>query len=130
MSGASARPRWHDMGYRIVGGLLFVMGAIGLVLPVWPTTIFWILAALAFARSWPAMRDRIYAWPRVGSVVEEFAERGTLSRKGKQHAVFGMLIGLAIAVLVKPSLAVAAGALVAAGIAYVLTRPETRPNPD
>lgn len=130
MSGTSARRHLQDMGYRIAGGVLFAMGAIGLVLPVWPTTIFWILAALAFARSWPAMRDRIYAWPGVGPTVEDFAEHGTLSRKGKQHAVLGMLAGLVIALLVSPSLTVAAlaGVLVATGIAYVLSRPETRPD--
>ena len=117
------------MGYRIAGGLIFAMGAIGIVVPVWPTTIFWILAALAFTRSWPSMRDRIYAWPGIGETIEEFTERGRLSRKGKKHAVLGMLAGLAISIAVKPTLGVAAlaGALVAIGIAYVITRPETEP---
>ena len=109
---------------RVLGTVLFVIGAIGLVLPVWPTTIFWILAALAFAHSWPSMRDRIFAWPRVGPVVRDFVEHGVLSRQGKQHAVLGMLLGLLIVALTQPSTTVLllTVALIACGIGYVLTR--------
>lgn len=113
---------------RVLGTVLFVIGAIGLVLPVWPTTIFWILAALTFAHSWPGMRNRIFAWPRIGPVVQDFVEHGVLSRRGKQHAVLGMLLGVLIAALTRPSFGVLllAVALVASGIAYVMTRPSER----
>ena len=119
---------WRMLMLRIAGGISFLMGAIGLVLPVWPTTVFWILAALAFAHSWPSMRERIFAWPKVGPVVQEFVEHGVLSRKGKQHAIFGMLLGLLIAAWLRPSILVlvATALLVLVGIAYVVTRPGER----
>jgi uncharacterized membrane protein YbaN (DUF454 family) len=105
---------------------MFVLGAVGLVLPVWPTTIFWILAALAFARSWPRMRDRLYAWPRVGTTIQTFVEQGVMSRRSKRHAILGMLFGLALALVIRPTLivAVSTGGLVLLGILYVATRPE------
>ena len=41
------------------GYLFFAMGLIGAVLPVLPSTVFWILAAICFARSSPRMYQRI-----------------------------------------------------------------------
>ena len=51
-----------------------------------------------------------------------------LSRRGKQHAVLGMLLGLLIVALTQPSTGVLllTLALIACGIAYVLTRPSKR----
>ena len=74
------------------------------------------------------MRDRLYAWPRLGPTIADFAEDGVMSRSAKRHAVLGMLFGLALAILVRPTLTVAAaaGGLVAVGILYVISRPESR----
>ncbi|MDJ0921655.1 MAG: YbaN family protein [Henriciella sp.] len=81
---------------RILGGIFFLAGAIGLILPIWPTTIFWILAAYCFARSSPAMRDWIYRQPGVGSTVEGFVDKGILPRKSKLTAIGGILVSAAI----------------------------------
>lgn len=82
--------------WRIIGIIAFGLGAVGLFLPVWPTTIFWIVAAGAFARSNPAWRDWIYARPGVGPHIEGFVERGTMTRSGKAGALSGMAAGSAI----------------------------------
>lgn len=119
--------------YRLLGGVFLVIGAIGLVLPIWPTTIFWILAALCFARSSPAARDWIYARPGIGPVVEEFVEYGRLSRKSKTAATVGMMIALAICIISLRSrisyLLVAAG-LIGIGLVFVWTRPLALSNED
>lgn len=81
---------------RLLGGLFFALGAIGLVLPVWPTTIFWILAAICFARSSPATRDWIYARPGIGGIIEDFVEYGRVSRKAKIGALTGMALAAAL----------------------------------
>lgn len=111
---------------RALGFLLLGLGAIGIFLPVWPTTIFWIGAALCFARSSPAMRDWIYARPKLGPPIQQFIERGTLSNSSKAGALLGMALagGISSAVLWGrwTWLAVAVG-LLACGAAYVLTRP-------
>lgn len=82
--------------WRTLGIVAFVMGAIGVVLPIWPTTIFWILAAICFARSNPVWRDWIYARPHIGSAIEGFVERGVLNRTAKLGALAGMGIALAV----------------------------------
>jgi len=81
----------------IIGVIAFVLGAFGVPLPGWPTTIFWIIAAFCFANSRPQWRDWIYARPGVGPVIENFNEHGILSRKSKTIAVLGMAAGGALA---------------------------------
>lgn len=81
----------------IVGGTSFALGVIGIPLPGWPTTIFWIIAAYCFANSRPEWRDWIYARPGIGPVVEDFNENGVLSKKGKFGALLGMTLGGGIA---------------------------------
>src|SRR3546814_16691595 len=49
---------WTGAGYAF-----FAIGLVGVVLPVLPTTIFWIIAAACLATSCPAMARKIYAWP-------------------------------------------------------------------
>lgn len=78
---------------RLLGGLFLALGAVGIVIPIWPTTIFWILAAICFARSSPVARDWIYSRPGIGPVVEDFVEFGRISRKAK----LGALVGIALA---------------------------------
>ncbi|WP_084396705.1 YbaN family protein [Henriciella aquimarina] len=111
---------------RLLGFLFLALGAIGIFLPVWPTTIFWIIAALAFTRSSPAMRDWIYARPKLGPPIRDFVEQGTLSRASKTGAIAGMSLAAAISTALLWGrwtwIAVALG-LIAVGMAYVLTRP-------
>ncbi|GAB5458385.1 MAG: YbaN family protein [Henriciella sp.] len=114
---------------RIFGGLFVVIGAIGLFLPLWPTTIFWILAAMCFARSSPAAQAWIYKQPVIGPQVEAFVEHGTLSRASKIAALIGMAIAAAICTVTfytRPYWLAAAIALILIGAAIVVTRPETK----
>ena len=82
---------WALFGFIFLG-----IGAVGLVLPLWPTTIFWIAAVFCLAESHPGVRDWIYARPGIGQIVKDFVERGEISRKGKIAAIGGMLLACAI----------------------------------
>ncbi len=80
--------RWIWAGF----GFLFLgLGAIGIVVPLWPTTIFWILAVLCLSESHPGIRDWIYRRPGIGRLIEGFIERQELSRAGKTTALFGIV---------------------------------------
>ncbi len=111
---------------RLLGFLFLALGAIGIFLPIWPTTIFWIVAALCFARSSPAMRDWIYARPKLGPPIQQFLERGTLSRTSKTGALAGMAMACGISSFLLWGrwtwMALAIG-LILCGAAYVLSRP-------
>lgn len=75
----------------------FALGFVGTVLPVMPTTIFWILAAVLSARACPALQRRIYAAPGIGPTVERFVERGAMTRTAKRAAHAGMALAFALA---------------------------------
>ncbi|MCC7274637.1 MAG: YbaN family protein [Alphaproteobacteria bacterium] len=82
------------------GHLLFALGAIGLALPLFPTTVFWIGAAWCYARSAPHLRARIFAWPAVGRPIRDYLVDGTAERGTKLLAVAGMALGATGAILV------------------------------
>lgn len=76
-----------------IGGFTCMgLGFAGMLLPLLPTTIFWIVAAWLFARSHPEMQKKIYSWPKVGPVVEDYLERGVVSRTTKKASISGIVL--------------------------------------
>ena len=110
-----------------MGGISFAIGAIGLVLPLLPTTIFWIIAAWAWSKSCPRLQQRLYAMPGAGPHVRAWIEEGRINRRGKQFALGGLTFGLAMttwALYASPViLAVASLPQIVAGF-YIASRPE------
>ena len=125
----SARRRlawaWTATGYAFFG-----IGLLGTVLPVLPTTIFWIVAAGCFAKGCPAMARKIYAWPAIGPAVEAFLSHGVIGRKAKVSALLGMAGGSGIVLLTALPLPakVVTIAVIALAALYVVSRPERLPE--
>jgi uncharacterized membrane protein YbaN (DUF454 family) len=121
---------WH---WRILGFGLLGLGGLGILLPVLPTTIFWILAALCFARSDPKIRDWIYARPGVGPQVKLFIEEGQMPNLGKRSALLGMTFaaGLLIILFYGQWLVIGCGlGLILIGAGVVLSRTSGALPPD
>lgn len=114
-------------GLFVMGGVSFAIGAIGLVVPLLPTTIFWIIAAWAWSKSCPRLQQRLYAMPGAGPHVRAWIEEGRINRLGKQFALGGLTFGLAMttwALYASPwILAVAGLPQIVAGF-YIASRPE------
>ncbi|MBW9269633.1 MAG: YbaN family protein [Candidatus Thiodiazotropha sp. (ex. Lucinisca nassula)] len=81
---------------QLAGWSLFLLGAVGIVLPLLPTTIFWIGAVWCWSRSAPHLTKRILSHPRFGQPVHLFITHGQISRMGKWMAVLGMSLGYVI----------------------------------
>lgn len=111
--------------WRMIGWFLFLFGLAGLVIPLFPTTIFWILAALALQRSDPAFAERIRGWPQVGPAVANFLDHGVISAKGKLAAGITMGASAALTTALVDDRVVVGAALGALGAValYVATRP-------
>lgn len=114
--------------YRLLGLLFFGTGSVGIFVPLLPTVPLWILAAVFFASSSPALQQRIYAHPQFGKTVSDFVEHGVLTRKNKIYAIAGSSTGTLISLLIvrpEPVVLWSIVALMAAVILWLATRPES-----
>ena len=76
-------------------GLLFVgLAAIGAALPIMPTVPFLLVAVFCFARSNPALEQRILDHPQFGPQVRDWRDRRAISRKTKIIAIGAMAVGV------------------------------------
>ena len=113
-----------------LGHVLLGLGFIGVFLPLLPTTVFWIGAALCYAKSSPERYHRLLGHSHAGEAIKDFLDHGVISRKGKWAAVLGMSAAAIIIVLLDNGLLFTSLSLmiIAAGAAYVLTRPSQVSN--
>ncbi|MET0103955.1 MAG: YbaN family protein [Sedimenticola sp.] len=107
-----------------IGWLSLGAGALGVFLPLLPTTPFLLLSAWCFSRS----SERLHRWlldnPRFGHVIRRWEEEGTMERRIKVRAIGLVILGFSISVLLVPMPLHARVALVLLGlaIAYYLYR--------
>ena len=69
-----------------IGALSVGAGIIGIVVPIWPTTCFLLLAAWCFARSSPRAERWLYANRVFGRYIAAYRERGVISTRVRRGA--------------------------------------------
>ncbi len=77
----------------MLGLTLVALGIVGIMLPVMPTTIFFILALTCFTRSSPALAHWLLNHPRYGITLQQWQAHKVVPTKAKCYAAIGMLIG-------------------------------------
>ncbi|MFP5509999.1 MAG: YbaN family protein [Alphaproteobacteria bacterium] len=107
------------------GALALGIGALGLVLPLLPTTPFVILAALAFSKGSPRFARALHGHRVFGPIIAEWRARGAIAPRYKALALAMMGAALAASVALAFSTAVIAlQALAMTGAAaFILSRP-------
>ena len=80
----------HRLVYLLAGHALTGLGFIGMLLPILPTTVFWIGAAMCYAKSSPRLYQKLIRHKRFGKPIQLYIDHGVISRQGKSAALIGM----------------------------------------
>jgi uncharacterized membrane protein YbaN (DUF454 family) len=110
----------------VVGLLALALGAIGIALPLLPTTPFILLAAFAFAQS----SERLHQWLLdhnvFGPLIHDWQQHGAISRRTKVVSVVTMAaLPVISAVMGAPAVVIWVQVVVLGGsAAFIITRPE------
>ncbi|WP_425523201.1 YbaN family protein [Microvirga splendida] len=114
--------------YLCLGYGSLALGVIGIFLPVLPTTPFVLLAVWFFARSNPALAERLYSHPRFGPLLTAWRDQKAIPRRAKIYALamlavsYGLVLWLTEIAALPVVLAVVMGSVAL----YIATRPAPR----
>ncbi|GMV07905.1 MAG: hypothetical protein AMXMBFR53_41800 [Gemmatimonadota bacterium] len=81
--------------YFVVGAVSVVMGVIGIVVPLWPTTCFLLLAGWCFARSSLRAERWLHENRFFGRYLRDYRERGVISPRVRATSVTVMWLFMA-----------------------------------
>ncbi|HEV7254714.1 MAG TPA: YbaN family protein [Mesorhizobium sp.] len=111
---------WVGLGWACV-----LLGLIGMVLPLMPTTVFLLLAAWSFSRGSPRFHCWLTTHPHLGPPIRAWREHGAVSRQAKALAVVSLALSFGLAASMgAPVWALALCALCLSVVAaFLLTRP-------
>lgn len=118
-----------ELGIRVfwlVTGLLaVVVGAIGAVVPLLPTTPFLLIAAFAFARSSKRLTRWLHEHPSFGPLIDNWQRYGSIDRRAKRLSLIVIVATPIITFIIgAPWWAIAAQvAVLACSATFILTRP-------
>jgi hypothetical protein len=114
--------------YLCLGYASLALGALGIVLPVLPTTPFVILAAWCFARSHPALAERLYHHPRFGRLLSDWRDQGAIPLRAKVCALAALAVsyGVSVWLIESPTLPFILAATMGSVALYIVTRPRPR----
>jgi uncharacterized protein len=117
------RGLWLTTGLLLVG-----LGGLGIVLPVLPTTVFFIGAAACFTRSCPRLEQWVLSLPHIGAFVRDYRDGLGMPRRAKYYAISAIVVAVTLSSLVLPSWLARLGAygVAAIGVWYIWLRVPTR----
>lgn len=111
------------------GSLLLAMGAVGIVIPVLPTTPFVLLAAACFSASFPKAYQFLLRSRFFGPYIEHYRNGGGISKAAKARGIITLwgLLGISAAFVKTPWVYLLLGA-VGTGVTLHLLLIRTRPT--
>ncbi len=110
----------------VVGLLALALGALGIALPLLPTTPFLLVAAFAFAQSSETLHRWLLEHNVFGPLIDNWQRHGAISRRAKVLSVVSMaaVLAISVAMAAPPVVIVVQLVVLGASALFVLTRPE------
>ncbi len=114
---------WMCLGLACVG-----IGAVGIVVPGLPTTVFFVVAAWAFSKSSPRLEAWVLGLPQIGPMVSDHRAGLGMPRRAKFLAIGCIVVFSTISIFLveQPVVRLAILATAAVGVVYVWRRVPTR----
>ena len=108
-----------------VGSAALVLGAVGVVLPVLPTTPFVILAAFAFGKSAPGLARWLENSRIFGPLIADWRANGAIAPRYKAIAIVMMagVLVVSVAMSVSTLVLVIQAVCIVGAAAFILSRP-------
>lgn len=109
----------------LVGITSLVLGVIGIILPLLPTTPFILLSAAAFAKSSPRLHNWMMNHHRWGPIIKNWQDGGRIDKRSKTIALSVMAVMPPLSyALGAPLWAIGVQCLVLTAVAtFIITRP-------
>jgi uncharacterized membrane protein YbaN (DUF454 family) len=109
----------------VVGLVALALGAIGIAVPLLPTTPLILLAAFAFARSSNRLHEWLITHDVFGTLIDNWQRHGAISRRAKIASVVSMIALLVISLaMAAPTVVIVVQLVVLGAVAlFILTRP-------
>ena len=109
----------------VIGLLALALGAIGIALPLLPTTPFILVAAFAFAQSSEKLHRWLLDHNVFGPLIENWRRHGAISRRAKIASVvsMGAVLVVSLVMAAPPSVIGVQVVVLGASAAFILTRP-------
>lgn len=114
-----------------VGVMALALGAIGVLLPILPTTPFIILAAFAFGRSSPRLARMLESSRIFGPIIADWRKNGAIAPRFKALALIMMLgvFSLSFALSVPVVVLVIQAVCIFGAATFILSRPNGATKP-
>jgi len=118
---------WKRAAYLLLAGLLFVLGALGVILPGLPATPFLLLTSYFLIRSSPRLNAALLGSRLFGPILTDWQVHGGVRPDVKIKAVVAVALAVGITIALtgrSPGPSAAVVLLAVVGVAVILNLPE------
>lgn len=111
--------------WAVSGGVSLVLGLIGAILPLLPTTPFLLLAAFCFSQSSERLHNWLMSHPKLSPPIKDWQQHGAISTKAKILAAIAMGAAFLISILFSVPVYILAlqAAVLIAVCCFIFSRP-------
>lgn len=110
----------------ITGSAFLLLGIVGIIVPMLPTTPFVLLAIGCYSRSSPRLAEGLETHPRFGPTLRAWRTEGAIGGRAKAAAVLAMALGYGLVIVVTKIPLIGSAAIAATLVAcavFILSRP-------